>query len=219
MFIEATPDLFLQAYRQGIFPMAEEKEAPWYSFYAPHQRALLPILNLHIPRRLARQVRQEIYDVRVNTAFDRVIDDCAEIKKPDRQSTWINQIIRDCFIELHEGGHAHSVEVWQDEKLVGGLYGLAIGAVFCGESMFSRADNASKIALVHLVARLYQGGFHLLDSQFANTHLMQFGLYEMPQEKYVEHIQIEMEKEADFFQTGRSEPALLRTYWEARKKT
>lgn len=205
----------LNAYRQGIFPMADERDGKDVHFYRPVLRALLPIRRLHIPRRLLKTLKAAPYRVSVDTAFQTVIDACAA-DHPSRPSTWINPVIRNLFIELHRQGHAHSVECWTpDGVFAGGLYGLAIGSVFCGESMVSRADNASKIALVHLCARLARGGFTLLDSQFANDHLKQFGLYEIPQEEYEEKIKIDMNKPADFALAGVRETDLLKSYLAA----
>lgn len=211
MFTEATPEMMLIAYRQGIFPMAESVDDESYNFYRPHMRGQLSIPNLHIPKKLLKQVKQAPYTIKINTNFASVIDGCASQYK-GRQDTWINPIIRDVFIKLHDLGHAHSVEAWQDNQLVGGLYGLAIGAVFCGESMFSTADNASKIALVHLCARLHKGGFTVLDTQFTNPHLEQFGLYEIPQEEYETLIKTEMEKPADFLLTPLPAQEILESY-------
>lgn len=204
--------LLLDAYRQGIFPMAEERDSAEVNFYRPHQRALLPIRDLHIPRRLLKTLKAAPYRVSVDTAFETVIDACAA-EHPRRPRTWINPAIRDLFVELHQRGHAHSIECWTPEgTFAGGLYGLAIGAVFCGESMVSRADDASKIALVHLCARLWAGGFTTLDSQFANDHLRQFGLYEIPQEDYETLIRQEMSKAANFALAGRDEGEILAAY-------
>ncbi len=212
MFTEATPDIILNAYHHGIFPMAEDKDAVHYDFYRPELRGQLSIPDLHIPKKLLKQVQQAPYEIKINTDFVGVIDGCAGSYK-GRESTWINKTIRDVFIELHKAGHAHSMEAWQGGELVGGLYGLGLGAVFCGESMFSTADNASKIALVHLCARLQKGGFTVLDTQFTNPHLEQFGIYEIPQEEYEVMIKTEMKKPTDFILTGLSEAILLEEYF------
>tara|TARA_B100000508_G_scaffold134137_1_gene124604 strand:+ start:14 stop:667 length:654 start_codon:yes stop_codon:yes gene_type:complete len=216
MFAEATPEMILHAYSQGIFPMAENKTDGHYNFYRPEMRGQLSIPNLHIPKRLLRTLKAVPYDIKINTDFIGVIDGCAVAKK-GRENTWINSIIRDVFIELHALGHAHSIESWQNGKLVGGLYGLALGAVFCGESMFSTADDASKIALIHLCARLHKGGFTVLDTQFTNEHLEQFGIYEISQEEYETLIKTEMQKPADFILEGISEKEILETYLTHRK--
>ena len=216
MFTEATPELFLEAYRHGIFPMAEHAEDLHYNFYAPEMRAQLSIPNLHIPKSLLKRVKQRPYEIKINTDFIGVIDACAESAK-GRESTWINKPIRDCFIELHAQGFAHSVEAWDNNKLVGGLYGLAIGAVFCGESMFSRVTDASKICLVHLCARLQSGGFTTLDTQFVNDHLKQFAVFEIPQKDYEEKIKSEMNRQADFILEGKKAEKILESYFYDRK--
>lgn len=211
MFTEVTPEMILAAYQQGIFPMAENKENAYFDFYRPEKRGQLSIPNLHIPKKLLKHLKQSPYKVKINTAFKEVIEGCAGSYK-GRESTWINKPIHDVFIELHKMGHAHSVECWQDNKLVGGLYGLALGAVFCGESMFSTADNASKIALIHLCARLQKGEFTILDTQFTNPHLEQFGIYEIPQEEYESLIQTEMNQPANFILDSLSECILIEEY-------
>jgi leucyl/phenylalanyl-tRNA--protein transferase len=192
--------------------MAEDKQSDTVNFYRPDMRGQLSINNLHIPKKLLKQVKQQPYDIKINTDFAGVIDGCASEYK-NRESTWINSVIRKVFIALHAKGCAHSVEAWQGDKLVGGLYGLAIGRVFCGESMFSKADNASKIALVHLCARLKAAGFSVLDTQFTNPHLEQFGIYEIPQEEYEVLIKTEMNKPTDFILNKWSEATLLKNYF------
>lgn len=179
----------LNIYKAGFFPMAEHREDQEFQFYAPHTRALLPIKNLHVPKRLQRKMRHVAYDMRMDTAFADVIHHCANAIRSKDGNTWINDYIILLFIQLHEMGIAHSVETWHDGKLVGGLYGLTIGSTFCGESMFSIENDASKVALVHLARHLENRGFKLLDSQFRNPHLDQFGLYEIPQEEYIEMMQ------------------------------
>lgn len=197
MFTEASPELILDAYRQGIFPMAESAQSLFFNFYRPEMRGQLSLTQLHVPKRLRKTVRQAPYTIKVNTAFADIIDMCAEENKA-RETTWINKPIRNVFIEMHALGHAHSVECWDGMTLVGGLYGMALGRVFCGESMVSHATDASKIALVHLCARLWKGGFSILDTQFTNAHLEQFGVYEIPQEEYEVMIETEMLEKADF---------------------
>jgi len=201
----------IEAYRQGFFPMADSAESPFYHFYRPEMRGQLSINNLRIPKRLLKTAKQFPYEVKINTDFESVIDGCAKSKK-GRESTWINTPIKDAFLNLYEAGHAHSVECWKDGNLVGGLYGLAIGAVFCGESMFSTKTDASKIALIHLCARLHHGGFTVLDTQYTNDHLEQFGIYEISQEEYEALIKIEMNKKADFFLPGVKESRLLELF-------
>ena len=184
----------LEIYKQGFFPMAEHREDQDFEFYAPHTRALLPIKNLHIPKRLKRKMQHVAYDMRIDTSFEHVIHHCAT-----RQGeTWINDDIIALFIDLHQEGIAHCVETWRDGKLVGGLYGLALGSTFCGESMFSTESDASKVALVHLAQHLDQQGFKLLDSQFRNPHLDQFGLYEIPQEDYVAQMRAGLQDKVSF---------------------
>jgi len=216
MLTESSAELFLAAYRQGIFPMAENADDLHYNFYAPDMRAQLPILNLHIPRKLLKTLKQNPFEIKIDTAFKDVILACGDQYK-DRDTTWINPLIRDAFIDLHKQGHAHSVECWQDNKLVGGLYGIAIGQVFCGESMFSRTTDASKIALIHLCARLHIGSFTTLDTQFVNDHLKQFGIYEIPQEEYETLIQTEMNKPANFSLDNLKPSEILEKYLNARR--
>ncbi len=178
-----SPETIIKAYSLGLFPMADSHESLDIKFYDPDQRALIPIDNtlgrgVHIPRRLQRRVRQAPYAVTINKDFTAVIDACAAPSER-RNDTWINPDIRRLYIALHEMGFAHSVEVWLGEALVGGLYGVALRAAFFGESMFTRKSDASKIALVHLMARLQRGRFLLLDAQFTNDHLQQFGITEI----------------------------------------
>ncbi|WP_424814235.1 leucyl/phenylalanyl-tRNA--protein transferase [Roseococcus sp. YIM B11640] len=181
--MEITPELMLRAYRIGLFPMAESREARTLYWLDPEQRGVIPLDGFHIPRRLARRMRQAPYRITANQAFARVIDECAA-PRPSSPDSWINEEIRGLFVALYEQGHAHSIEAWQGEALVGGLYGVALGGAFFGESMFSRADDASKISLVNLVARLRIGGFTLLDAQFQTSHLAQFGTQEVPRAYY-----------------------------------
>lgn len=173
----------LNAYRSGYFPMADRGDADEIYWYDPAVRGQLSIESLHIPKRLQQTVLRFPFEVRIDTDFAAVIDACAH-STHDRPQTWINAGIRDMFVALHKAGHAHSIECWRNGKLAGGLYGLAIGGLFSGESMFSRARDASKIALVHLCARLRKGGFKILDTQFVNDHLKQFGVYEISREHY-----------------------------------
>ncbi len=178
-----SPELLLAAYRQGIFPMADERgEIGWYE---PLRRAIIPLdERFHVPRRLARTVRAGVFTVTFDTAFEEVIRGCAE-PAPGRETTWISPEIIRAYTELHYLGYAHSVECWRDGQLAGGLYGVAIGGLFAGESMFHRVRDASKVALVHLVERLRRGGFVLLDSQFiVGPHMLQFGTIEIPRSEY-----------------------------------
>jgi len=178
-----TPRQLLQAYAMGVFPMAEHRDNPRLYWVDPEERGILPLNRFHVPKSLKKAVRKGDFAVTCDTAFQRVMELCAE-PAPDRPETWINDQILQLYCELHHMGHCHSVEVWQDGKLAGGLYGLALGGAFFGESMFSRVTDASKVALVHLVARLRKGGFTLLDTQFVTEHLSRFGAIEIPREDY-----------------------------------
>jgi len=181
--LEITPDLLLQAYRIGVFPMGERRDDPKLYWLDPRLRALLPLDGFHLPRRLARTVRSDQFEVSADTSFVEVLRACAE-PRPGHPESWINEPIVDLYTELHRRGHAHSVECRRDGRLVGGLYGVSVGAAFFGESMFSRERDASKVALVHLVARLIKGGFRLLDCQFMTEHLRAFGTIEVPREEF-----------------------------------
>ena len=179
-----SPDLLLNAYSQGLFPMADSAEAEDVYWYDPEMRGQLPIRHLHISRSLRKKVRKNPYTIVYNMDFSSVIRECGRAM-PDRPETWINSDIRAAFEALHRAGYAHSVEAWQNGNLVGGLYGLAIGGAFFGESMFSRRTNASKICLIHLTAHLWRQGFTVFDTQFVNDHLKQFGVYELPRAEYL----------------------------------
>lgn len=180
---EITPDVLLKAYACGIFPMADSADDPDLYWVEPALRGVLPLDGVHIPKRLKRTVRADIFTVRIDTDFDAVIEGCAR-PAPGRKSTWINSEIRRLFGALFRLGHVHTVESWRDGKLVGGLYGLQIGSAFFGESMFSAQTDASKVAFIHLVGRLKHGGFKLLDTQFATEHLARFGVVEVPRSQY-----------------------------------
>jgi leucyl/phenylalanyl-tRNA--protein transferase len=181
--VEITTELMLRAYRHGLFPMAETRRSERLYWLDPERRGVLPLDRFHLPRRLARTVLADVFSVTVDQDFDATIAGCAS-SAPGREDTWINPQIERLFGELHRMGHAHSVECRQAGELVGGLYGVAIGGVFFGESMFSFVTDASKVALVHLVARLRLGAFRLLDTQFVTAHLAQFGAREIPREEY-----------------------------------
>lgn len=183
IMIEITPQVLLKAYSCGIFPMAESAEDPALYWIEPQHRGILPLDNVHVPRRLARTIRSTTFEVRIDTDYEGVISGCAA-SRPGRRSTWINSRIRALYRELFELGHCHTVEVWDGERMVGGLYGVALGGAFFGESMFSYGRDASKIALVHLIARLIAGGFTLLDTQFVTDHLRQFGTIEVDRELF-----------------------------------
>jgi leucyl/phenylalanyl-tRNA--protein transferase len=179
-----TPQIMLRAYAAGIFPMSEAADDPTLFWVEPELRGVIPLEGFHLPSRLARTVRSDRFQVTADRAFGAVIAACAEAR-PDRPETWINARIRELFLDLHALGHAHSVECWRGGRLVGGLYGLSLGGAFFGESMFHRETDASKVALVHLVARLRRGGYRLLDAQFQTDHLAQFGTVEIPRAAYV----------------------------------
>ena len=181
--VEVTTDLVLRAYRHGLFPMAEGRAGDKLFWLDPIKRGILPLAEFHLSRRLLRTVLSDLYTVTADRNFAGTIAGCATLM-PDRADTWINPQIERLFTALFRMGHAHSVETWQDGTLVGGLYGVALGGVFFGESMFSFARDASKVALVHLVARLRLGDFRLLDTQFVTSHLAQFGAAEIPREVY-----------------------------------
>jgi leucyl/phenylalanyl-tRNA---protein transferase len=180
-----TPDLLLRAYASGLFPMADSADDPDLFWVEPELRGVLPLDAFHIPKRLARTVRQAPFEIRFNTAFDEVVSACAESVE-NRPSTWINSTISELYGALHRLGHAHSVEAWRDGQLVGGLYGVSLRRAFFGESMFSRATDASKVCLVHLVSRLRERGFVLLDTQFTTEHLKRFGAIDVPRDDYAE---------------------------------
>ncbi len=178
-----TPEILLRAYAFGVFPMAEGRNQREVYWVDPKERGVLPLEDFHLPRRLARTLRQRRFEVRCDSAFGAVVDGCAE-PGTGRPDTWINGEIRRLSLNLYDMGFAHTVECWRDGALVGGLYGVALGGAFFGESMFSRERDASKVALVHLVARLRLGGFLLLDTQFVTEHLQRFGAIEIPREDY-----------------------------------
>jgi leucyl/phenylalanyl-tRNA--protein transferase len=179
-----TPALLLRAYACGIFPMADSADDPTLYWVEPRHRGVLPLDGFHIPRRLARTVRSGLFEMRIDTDFDTVIAGCSA-GRPGRRVTWINEPIRRLYGELFRMGHVHTVEAWREGKMVGGLYGVKLGAAFFGESMFSVERDASKVALVHLVERLRKGGFRLLDTQFLTAHLAQFGAIEIAREDYL----------------------------------
>ena len=175
------PELLLEAYAAGIFPMgAPDGELHWYS---PDPRGIIPLESFHTPHGLRRTLRRPVWEVRVDTAFDSVLSGCAA-----REETWITEVIAQSYRALFASGHAHSVEVWVEGKLAGGLYGVALGGVFFGESMFHRVTDASKVALWHLVRLLREGGFTLLDIQWSTEHLEQFGALEIPRKEYLERL-------------------------------
>jgi leucyl/phenylalanyl-tRNA---protein transferase len=195
--VTLTPELLLEAYAAGIFPMAEGADDRELFWVDPVRRGVLPLDGFHVPRRLARTLRGGRFEIRCDSAFDAVMRSCAAASD-DRPQTWINDEIVTLYTELFRRGAAHSVESWLDGELVGGLYGVHLGAVFFGESMFSRVTDASKVALVHLVARLRQGGFTLLDTQFVTEHLQRFGAIEIPRREYHSRLQAALARRAYF---------------------
>lgn len=195
--IEITPQVLLRAYSCGIFPMAESADDPSLFWIEPQHRGILPLDAIHVPRRLARTLRSRNWDVRIDTDLPGVIDGCAA-PRPGRRSTWINQRIRQLYGDLFAMGYCHTVEVWDDEKLVGGLYGVALGGVYFGESMFSTVRDASKVALIYLAARLIHGGFQLLDTQFITEHLRQFGTIEIAREAFHRRLDAALPLRAEF---------------------
>ncbi len=183
VMIEITPQVLLKAYACGIFPMAESADDNALYWIEPERRGILPLDRVHVPRRLARTIRRGGFEVKIDNDFEGVIEGCAA-PRAGRRSTWINGRIRSLYRELFALGHCHTVEVWKDGKLAGGLYGVHLGRAFFGESMFSRMRDASKIALVYLVARLKYGGFTLLDTQFVTGHLARFGAIEVSRQEF-----------------------------------
>jgi leucyl/phenylalanyl-tRNA---protein transferase len=203
---EITPDVLLRAYACGIFPMAESADDPSLFWVEPEMRGIIPLEGFRVSSRLARTVRSEVFQVTVNRAFAAVISGCAAPQE-GREETWINRRIHDLYTGLHRIGHCHSVEVWRDGDLVGGLYGVSLGRAFFGESMFHRVRDASKVALVHLVARLIASGFELLDTQYVTEHLKTFGAIEVPRRRYVALLDKAIHGEpADFSRLAISRP-------------
>lgn len=176
-------DILLRAYSIGLFPMADSADDPELFWVEPEMRGIIPLDNFHVSKSLAKAIRKSQFEIRFDTNFEGVMASCAQ-EAPDRPSTWINKTIRRLYTELHEIGHAHSVEAWDGDELVGGLYGVSLGSAFFGESMFSRRTNASKICLVHLVEHLNTKGFTLLDTQFTTDHLKTFGAIDVPKAEY-----------------------------------
>lgn len=200
---EITTDVLLKAYACGMFPMAESATDPTLFWVEPDWRGVIPLDRFHLPRRLARTVRQDLFEITVDRDFAGVIDGCAA-PAPGRRKTWINGRIRRLYGDLFRRGHCHTVEARIDGELVGGLYGVSLGAAFFGESMFSTVTDASKVALVHLVARLRAGGYRLLDTQFITDHLARFGAEEIPREIYGRRLEEAVVESADFFALPRA---------------
>lgn len=194
--------LLLRAYAAGLFPMADTRDSPDVFWVEPRRRGLIPIDRFHLSRSLARTLRRDIFRHSTDVAFERVIMACAEPAE-GREQSWINHAIEDAYIRLHHEGHAHSVETWdEDGELVGGLYGVRIGAAFFGESMFTRRTDASKAALAHLIARLRVGGFTLLDTQFWTPHLARFGAIEVKRARYLSLLAEALARAADWTAFG-----------------
>jgi len=196
--LDLTPELIIRAYQAGIFPMAEDAGSPDLFWVSPQHRGIIPLDRFHVSRSLRKAMRTLDFSIRIDTDFAAVIEGCATAGT-DRESTWINPTIRKLYTQLFERGVCHTVEVWDGDELVGGLYGLSIGAAFFGESMFHRATDASKIALAHLVERLRAGGYRLLDTQFVTDHLKTFGGIEIPREEYDVKLADALEHRGDFF--------------------
>jgi leucyl/phenylalanyl-tRNA--protein transferase len=191
--VRLTPELLTRAYAQGIFPMGDDRTGT-VRWYAPDPRAHLPLDAFHVPHNLRRRVRRREFSVTSDEAFEAVIRACA-----DRERTWITPRLIRAYTRLHERGRAHSVECWQDGSLAGGLYGVALGGAFFGESMFFRVSNASKVALVHLVRQLRAGGFTLLDTQYSTAHLERFGVVEIPRADYMERLDAALSVDAPWW--------------------
>ena len=206
------PETIIQAYTLGIFPMAASKDAEDIQLFQPDIRGVLPIRPPHIPKRLQRLLRKQPFEIHWNQNFPAVIDGCAA-PRSDTQDTWINPQIRRLYISLHMLGFAHSVEVYEEGQLVGGLYGVAIGGAFFGESMFSRVSNASKIALCHLMARLRYGNFKLLDAQFVNDHLIQFGIESIDKDDFQKQLEHAINSKASL-DLDVPESIILQSLWQ-----
>jgi leucyl/phenylalanyl-tRNA---protein transferase len=190
---EITPDILLRAYAMGIFPMAQGRDDPEIHWVDPRRRGVLPIMGLHLSRSLRKRLLRTDYHVTANTAFGAVLDGCAA-----RDETWINPAIHALYLALHRQGHAHSIEVWQDGTLAGGVYGVTLGAAFFGESMFSARRDSSKVALAWLVHRLRVGGFQLFDTQFITPHLATLGALEIPRAEYHRQLAAALDRPARF---------------------
>ena len=204
-FIEITPEVLLKAYACGIFPMADSADDPALYWIEPEMRGIIPLDRFHMPSRLVRTVRSDRFTVTMNRDFDGVLEGCSE-PQPDRPRTWINTRIRVLYRNLYDRRHCHSLEVYEGDTLVGGLYGVTLGAAFFGESMFHRARDASKVALVHLMARLKAGGFKLLDTQFVTDHLRIFGAIEVPRRQYHKLLETALSGDGDFGALGTRQP-------------
>ena len=191
------PNELLDCYRRGVFPMADSRDDPRLFLVDPDLRGVLPLDRFHVSKSLRKTIRRDVFEIRIDTSFARVMELCAEAM-PDRPQTWINTQILNLYSSLHRTGHAHSVEAWREGELVGGLYGVSLKSAFFGESMFSRATDASKVALAHLVARLKAGGYRLLDTQFVTGHLETFGVEEVSREAFHLRLRDALQHDADF---------------------
>ncbi len=223
-----TPEDLIACYQRGVFPMADSRDDEGVFLIDPQRRGVLPLDGFRLSSRLARTVRSGRFEVRIDTAFSRVVGLCAQ-SAPGREDTWINPVIEALYGELHRRGQAHSVETWREGELVGGLYvetwregelvgglyGVSLGGAFFGESMFSRATDASKVALVHLVARLRAGGYRLLDCQFVTDHLTQFGVTEIPRAEYHRRLAQALEAKGDFARLESGAQAALQAISQA----
>ena len=197
LMIEITPQVLLKAYACGIFPMAEGADDPTLYWIEPERRGILALERVHVPRRLARVIKQNKFEVRIDSAYEGVIEGCAS-SRAGRRTTWINRRIRELYADLFDMGYCHTVETWPGGRLVGGLYGVALGRAFFGESMFSYETDASKVALIHLVARLRHGGFSLLDTQFVTEHLRQFGAQEISRAAFHRRLELALQGLGEF---------------------
>jgi leucyl/phenylalanyl-tRNA--protein transferase len=204
----------IACYRQGVFPMADARDDLRIFLVDPDRRGILPLERFHIPRRLARTLRANTFAIKVDTAFETVVEACAA-ERAERPETWINRPIQQLYCELYKTGVAHSVECWRDGELVGGLYGVALQGAFFGESMFSHARDASKVALAHLAARLIVGGFRLLDAQFMTEHLAQFGAREIGRAEYRRRLAVALKVDADFYRFAGDGAAVLQAISQA----
>lgn len=193
-----TPQILLKAYAAGIFPMAESAEDNALYWIEPEERGIIPLDGLRVSRSLKKRIKQKVFEIRIDSAFAAVVEACAA-KIPGRKTTWINSRIRSLYGQLHKLGCCHSIECWKDGRLAGGLYGVRIGSAFFGESMFSRETDASKVALVHLVARLNAGGYTLLDAQFINPHLLSLGAVAVAKADYHKLLEPALAADAEFF--------------------
>ena len=196
--VEIDPDLLLQAYAMGMFPMSEDADDDQVFWVQPEKRGIIPLDGFHAPKSLLKTVRQAQFEVRINHDFHGVLDGCAE-SRDGRERTWINRTIRDACHALFERGHCHTVEAYFDGTLAGGLYGVSLGGAFFGESMFSRMTDASKVCLVHLVERLNERRFQLLDTQFLTAHLARFGAMEISRKKYQKLLDAALKANARFY--------------------